>query len=51
MEHELVVFIVERTVKVHVIVLEEQVEQARLVIQYLLVLLSRGLVINTEDLL
>ena len=49
MEQELGVVIHARTEKVQVIGQEEHVEQARLVIQSLLVLVSRGLVINTPD--
>ncbi|WP_029179725.1 PhoH family protein [Streptococcus suis] len=49
MEQELDVVIHARTEKVQVIGQEEHVEQARLVIQSLLVLVSRGLVINTPD--
>ena len=49
MEQELGVVIHARTEKVQVIGLEEHVEQARIVIQSLLVLVSRGLVINTPD--
>ncbi|HEL1708115.1 TPA: PhoH family protein [Streptococcus suis] len=49
MEQELGVVIHARTEKVQVIGQEDHVEQARLVIQSLLVLVSRGLVINTPD--
>ena len=49
MEQELGVVIHARTEKVQVIGQEEHVEQARIVIQSLLVLVSRGLVINTPD--
>ncbi|HFU3788936.1 TPA: PhoH family protein [Streptococcus suis] len=49
MEQELDVVIHARTEKVQVIGQEDHVEQARLVIQSLLVLVSRGLVINTPD--
>ncbi|HFR3883951.1 TPA: PhoH family protein [Streptococcus suis] len=49
MEQELGVVIHARTEKVQVIGQEEHVEQARLVIQSLLVLVGRGLVINTPD--
>ncbi|CYW24966.1 PhoH family protein [Streptococcus suis] len=49
MEQELDVVIHARTEKVQVIGQEEHVEQARLVIQSLLVLVNRGLVINTPD--
>ncbi|MFI3087248.1 PhoH family protein [Streptococcus sp. 2022WUSS037] len=49
MEQELGVIIHARTEKVQVIGQEDHVEQARLVIQSLLVLVSRGLVINTPD--
>ncbi|MFM0772715.1 PhoH family protein [Streptococcus suis] len=49
MEQELGVIIHARTEKVQVIGQEDHVEQARLVIQSLLVLVSRGLVVNTPD--
>lgn len=49
MEQELGVVIHARTEKVQVIGQEEHVEQARLIIQSLLVLVSRGLVISTPD--
>ncbi|HEP1819544.1 TPA: PhoH family protein [Streptococcus suis] len=49
MEQELGVVIHARTEKVQVIGQEDHVEQARLVIQSLLVLVNRGLVINMPD--